>query len=201
MLTLRDLMTPAPVTIGPSASLRDAVELLTAVGVHALPVIDGERVLGIVTAQSIIAFESATPGVPTARDVADVWEDEAPDELELPPAAYFTELWDDAGGDVSERFRASETPEWDVLAEHSVDEAMIFDPPQLATSVTAEACAEHMRATRSHGVLVVDDGKLRGIVTTMDITRAFAARAALEDAPDAGGTELRGTSDSGSADR
>ena len=45
MLTLRDLMTPAPVTIGPTASLRDAVEVLTTVGVNALPVTDGDRVL------------------------------------------------------------------------------------------------------------------------------------------------------------
>lgn len=181
MLMLRDLMTAAPITIGPTASLRDAVELLTTVGVHALPVTDGERVLGIITAQSIIAFESATPGVPTERDVIDVWDDDGDDDVDLPPAAYFTELWDDAGGDVTERFRASETPEWDMLAEHSVEEAMIFDPPQLGPTGSAEACAERMRATRSHGVLVVEDGRLCGIVTTMDITRAFAERAALED--------------------
>jgi CBS domain-containing protein len=34
-----------------------------------------------------------------------------------------------------------------------------------------------MRATHSHGVLVVEGGRLCGIVTTMDITRAFAERA------------------------
>lgn len=186
MLMLRDLMTPAPVTIGPTASLRDAVELLTTVGVHALPVTDGGRVLGIITAQSIIAFESSTPGVPTERDVNDVWDDDGADDADLPPAAYFTELWDDAGSDVSERFRASETPEWDVLAEHSVEEAMIFDAPQLGPFGSAEACAEHMRATRSHGVLVVEDGRLCGIVTTMDITRVFAERAALESVTEGG---------------
>lgn len=180
MLTLRDLMTPAPVTIAPTASLRDAVELLAMIGVHALPVTEGERVLGIITAQSIIAFESTTPGVPTERDVVDVWDDDGADDVDLPPAAYFTELWDDAGGDVSTRFRASETPEWDMLSEHTVEEAMIFDPPQVEPSVSAEECAQRMRATRSHGVLVLDDGKLCGIVTTMDITRAFAERAALD---------------------
>ena len=180
MLTLRDLMTPAPVTIGPTATLRDAVEMLTTVGVNALPVTDGDRVLGIVTAQSIIAFECASPGVPTERDVVDVWDDDGADDADLPPAAYFTELWDDAGGDVTERFRASETPEWDMLSEHSVEEAMIFDPPQLAPTVSAEDCAERMRATHSHGVLVVEDGRLCGIVTTMDITRVFAERAALD---------------------
>ena len=43
-----------------------------------------------------------------------------------------------------------------------------------------------MRATHSHGVLVVDDGRLCGIVTTMDITRAFAERLAPEDITEAG---------------
>ena len=38
MLTLRELMTPAPVTITPGATLRDAVELLAKIGVNALPV-------------------------------------------------------------------------------------------------------------------------------------------------------------------
>jgi predicted transcriptional regulator len=31
-----------------------------------------------------------------------------------------------------------------------------------------------MRTTGAHGVLVVEHGKLCGIVTTMDITRAFS---------------------------
>lgn len=176
MLKLDELMTPAPVTIAPDASLRDAVDLLAAMGVNALPVMVGDHIVGLLSSDSIIAFESNTPGVPTERDVVDVWDDDGADDADLPPAAYFTELWDDAGGDVTERFRASETPEWDMLSEHSVEEAMIFDPPQLAPTVSAEDCAERMRATHSHGVLVVEDGRLCGIVTTMDITRAYAER-------------------------
>ena len=74
MLALKDLMTPAPVTITPGATLRDAVELLTKVGVNALPVIDGGDIVGILTAQSIVAFESTTPGVPTERESSDVWD-------------------------------------------------------------------------------------------------------------------------------
>ena len=61
MLALKDLMTPAPVTITPSATLRDAVELLSKVGVNALPVVDGNTVVGVLTTLSIIAFESVTP--------------------------------------------------------------------------------------------------------------------------------------------
>src|SRR5215510_3620421 len=126
MLTLQDLMTPAPVTITPGATLRDAVELLTKVGVNALPVTDGDDIVGVLSAQSIVAFESLTPGVPAERDSSDVWESEPPSEDDdIPAVAYFAELWEDAGSDLDERFRVTDSPEWDFLSEHLVEEAMV----------------------------------------------------------------------------
>jgi predicted transcriptional regulator len=173
-LTVEMLMTATPVTIAPGATLRDAVDLLTRIGVSALPVTDGARVVGLVSAQSIVAFEAATPGVPTERDVTDVWEEPASTDEELPSVEYFADLWDDAGPDLVERFRTSDTPEWDVLSEHTVEEAMSQDPPRLAPSATARSAASLMRTTGSHGVLVMEDGLLCGIVTTMDIARAVS---------------------------
>lgn len=180
MLKLGTLMTPAPVTIGANASLRDAVELLATMGVNALPVMAGDHIVGLLSSDSIIAFESATPGVPTERDVTDVFDEAPSADNDAPAAEYFTELWDDTGLDVAERFRVSETPEWDVLSEHTVEEAMIADPPQLPVDMTVQSAAEFMERTGAHRVLVVDGGRLVGIVTTMDITRAVAAR----DLPD-----------------
>ena len=173
-MTLAQLMTPAPVTIPPGATLREAVDLLAQRGVSALPVTDGERVVGLLSAQAIIAFEASAPAVPTERDMSDVW-DEPPsvEHDDFPPAEYFAELWDDAGLDVVERLRASDTPEWDFLAEHTVDEAMVTDPPQLPSSATVLDATELMRRTGSHGVLVVDDGRLGGIFTTMDVAALF----------------------------
>jgi len=176
MLALKDLMTPAPVTISPGATLRDAVELLTKVGVNALPVTDGDNIVGILTAQSIIAFESITPGVPMERDASDAWDSISPEEEELPSAAYFTELWEDAGGDIDERFRVTDSPEWDVLSDHIVEEAMVSDPPQFSPNATVDEAVQRMRATGAHAVLVVETGRLCGIVTTMDITKAFPNR-------------------------
>jgi len=171
MKTLAMVMTPAPVTIAPNATLRDAVDLLTSVGVSALPVTIGERVIGLLSAQAIIAFEAGTPGVPTERDVTDALDEPAIDDSDLPSVEYFAELWDDAGSDVVERFRTSETPEWDILAEHTVEEAMTRTPPELPPTASVRAAAELMRTTGTHGVVVVENGKLRGIVTTMDIAR------------------------------
>ena len=180
MLKLGTLMTPSPVTIAPDASLRDAVELLTAMGVNALPVMAGDHVVGLLSSDSIIAFESTTPGVPTERDVADVFDEDEAKEDDVPSAEYFAEMWDDTSLDVVERLRVSDSPEWDILSEHTVEEAMIVDPPQLPIGMTVQSAAEFMRRTGAHRVLVVDGGRLLGIVTTMDITRAVAAR----DLPD-----------------
>jgi CBS domain-containing protein len=173
-------MTPGPVTIGADASLRDAVDLLAAMGVNALPVMAGDVIVGLLSSDSIIAFASETPGVPTERDVTEVFDEAPPSDDDAPSAEYFTDLWDDSGLDVVERFRVSETPEWDMLSEHTVGEAMITDPPQLPIDMTVQCAAEFMQRTGAHRVLVVDGGRLRGIVTTMDITRAVATR----DLPD-----------------
>src|SRR5512142_2650899 len=135
-------MTPAPVTISAEASLRDAVDLLAAMGVNALPVMAGDQIVGLLSSDSIIAFESATPGVPTERDMTDIFDDDATQDDDAPSAEYFAELWDDTSLDVAERFRASETPEWDVLSEHTVEEAMIADPPQLPIDMTVQSAAE-----------------------------------------------------------
>ncbi|MEX2026618.1 MAG: CBS domain-containing protein, partial [Pirellulaceae bacterium] len=43
-----------PVTIGPLASPRQALELLLAHGIHSLPVLSGERLLGIVTSSDFL---------------------------------------------------------------------------------------------------------------------------------------------------
>jgi len=174
MLALKDLMTPAPVTIAPDATLREAVELLTKVGVNALPVTDGDTIVGVITTLSIIAFESVTPGVPTERDPSDAWEPDTANDDDVPAAEYFAELWEDAGTELDERFRVTDSPEWDFLSDHRVEEAMLPDPPEFSPDASVDEAAERMRATGAHGVLVVDHGKLCGIVTTMDITRAYA---------------------------
>jgi CBS domain-containing protein len=180
MLALKDLMTPAPVTIAPGATLRDAVELLTKVGVNALPVTDGDAIVGVITTLSIIAFQSTTPGVPTERDSSDVWESDPTDDEDIPAAEYFAELWEDAGTELDERFRVTDSPEWDFLSDHRVEDAMLSEPVEFSPEANLDEAAERMRTTGAHAVLVVEHGKLCGIVTTMDITRAFAQQRLTE---------------------
>jgi predicted transcriptional regulator len=100
-----------------------------------------------------------------------------PDQDESSGSAYFVDLWDDAGTDVTERFRSAETPEWDVLGEHTVEEAMSREVVTLPPDASLEAAAEYMRRTGAHRVLVANHDTLLGMVTTMDITRYVAGLA------------------------
>ncbi len=184
MLSVRDVMTAEPITIAPEATLRDAVELLTANGVSGLPVLASGRVVGTLSARDIISFECGLPGVPMERDDEDVWQEGTvvfSDDNSVSPASYFAELWEDAGADVSERFRCADTPEWDFLREHTVQEAMSQDILYIAPAAPIQVAAEYMKRSGAHRMLVTDATRLVGIVTTMDITRAVAEYRLHED--------------------
>ena len=178
MLLVRDVMTTDLVTLSPEATLRDAVELLTRYSISGVPVIRGGRVVGTLSARDIVSFEASTPGVPTEReDRRDVWVESEPlllDDADTPPAAFFAELWEDAGADVAERFRVSDSPEWDVLAEHTVDEAMSRGALAVKPETPVHVAAALMKVRGAHRVLVMDQDRLVGIITPMDITRAVA---------------------------
>lgn len=176
MLTVRDVMTSELLTMAPETTLRDAAEVLTARHVSGAPVLVGCRVVGTISASDILAFEATLPGVPREREAEDsLLEDPVNwDDDDQPPAAYFTEMWEDAGADVSERFYTIDGPEWDVLAEHIVAEAMSAQVLALPPSASIQSAAEYMEQTGVHRVLIVDADRLVGIVTTMDITRVVA---------------------------
>ncbi|MCB1087777.1 MAG: CBS domain-containing protein [Verrucomicrobiae bacterium] len=53
---LEDLMSRAPVTIDVNAGIRDAAQILASSDFHALPVVDGDKLVGIVTSRDLIHF-------------------------------------------------------------------------------------------------------------------------------------------------
>jgi CBS domain-containing protein len=185
MLKLRNIMTTDVVSVTPLTTLRDTMELLARRHVSGAPVLAGERLVGVVSAGDLIGFAASDPGVPREReDVEDTqWRDwsELPlpdrsDEENEPAAEFFTELWEDAGADVSERMERVDGPEWNTLEEHEVREVMTRRLWALRPDDTVEQAAELMDRAGIHRVLVVDDGALVGIVTVSDIARAVAER-------------------------
>ena len=186
MLTVEQVMTSDVLVLSPETTLRDAVEALATRHVSGAPVISGGRVVGTLSASDVLSFEASMPGVPTEREASESllddfvdWEDETD-----PPASYFTDLWEDAGADAAERFSSTETPEWDVLTEHTVGEAMSHTVLAVPPSAPLQLAAEAMDQSGAHRVLVLDAGRLVGIVTTMDVTRVVALYAIAESAED-----------------
>jgi len=177
---VRDIMSQDVVTLSPEMTLRDAIELLDQQQVGGAPVVAGSAVVGVMSASDVLAFETATPAVPTARP-----EEPEQDELETreeweegaeAPSAYFGELWEDAGADVVERIREAEGPEWDVLAEHTVGEAMTPGVRCVQADASLAEAAAYMLDQRIHRALVLDREEFVGIVTATDFMRVIAGR-------------------------
>jgi CBS domain-containing protein len=181
-LTVRDIMSTGVVVLDPEVTLRDAVALLAARHISGAPVVSGGTVVGVISANDILTFESDTPAVPTEQpeqpeqdQLEQPEEDEWAKELEA-PGTYFNEMWSDAGADVAERFAELRGPEWDLLEEHTVAEAMSRGVRSVRPGLSAADAAAYMLKERIHRAVVLEEGELVGIVTATDIMRAVAER-------------------------
>jgi CBS domain-containing protein len=173
---LDQLMSADVVTLSPEDTLRTAIGVLTARRISGAPVVVGRTVVGVVSATDILEFTSSAPAVPTPQPEEANWGEWEPDAEEggdQPPASHFVEFWEDAGAATDERFRETEGPEWDPLAEHTVSEVMTRRVHALPPSATAREAAAHLLRTGTHRVLVMDGDRLLGVVSTMDIMRAM----------------------------
>ena len=181
MLRLVDIMTRDVVTVTPETTLREAAELLSARHVSGAPVLSGNCVVGIVTAADLLRFTASTPRATSERtdqnewgDVMEVADEDDVDGEDSSSLSYFTDMWADAGADVTERMATTGSPEWDALDTHTVDEVMTRDLWTLSPGAPALAAAEMMQQQSIHRVLVMDGEKLAGIVSASDIARVAA---------------------------
>ncbi len=78
------------------------------------------------------------------------------------------------GTDVVERFTECDGPEWDILEEHDVHEVMSRTVLALPPETPVGAAAQEMVRGRLHRLLVMQDDRLVGIVSSSDIVRAVA---------------------------
>lgn len=56
MLSINQVMKHSPVTVGPDNTLKQAAELLAEKEFHALPVVENEKLVGIITTTDIIKY-------------------------------------------------------------------------------------------------------------------------------------------------
>ncbi len=178
MLRVSRIMTTEVISVSPELGLRDAMELFVARHVSGAPVIEGRKVVGVVTLTDLVSLAASTPGAPTLRlEVSEPGADEPLEpyvEGDESVSAFFTEYWDDAGADAVVRTASPDAPEWNALEEltvrHAMSEEVLHIPPD--TEVTR--AAEFMQRHRVHRVLIMEGEQLEGILSTSDIARAVA---------------------------
>lgn len=176
MLRLQDIMTRDVVTLDPEMTLRDALEVLTARHISGAPVLEAERVVGVLSAMDIMEFLATTPGVPDVTDTDDDGEPRGLDDSGEASAVYFVDFWSNVGADVAERFSDINAAAWDLLTEHTVGEAMSRTLVAFPPTADVRAAADAMQRAHAHRVLVIDGERLAGIVSALDIARAVAQR-------------------------
>ena len=67
MLRVSDIMTTRVVTVSPELGLRDAMELFVSEHISGAPVVEGRRVVGVVSATDLMGLAASLPGSPTER--------------------------------------------------------------------------------------------------------------------------------------
>jgi CBS domain-containing protein len=178
MLRIRDAMTRDVLTVTSESTLREAVDLFVSRHVSGAPVLDGQRVVGVVSATDVLEFVATNPPVPRQRadqrEIGEWAELPASEPEDAAPGAYFAEMWEEADAETTQRFADSDGPEWDVFAEHTVQEVMTRTVCSLPSAQSITAAAEYMKTASVHRLLVIDEGKLVGIITSTDIARAVA---------------------------
>jgi CBS domain-containing protein len=170
MVTVHDLMQTDLVTVPPEMTARELARTLTDQGISGVPVVsDSGALLGVASATDLVrlAAEDVTilaAAVPRQRGDP---EDDAEDDLVVD--AFFQDVGP-----------ADATP-WDLdsLDDGPLDQLTVSDvmtPISFSVEPTASAreLADFLVRGRIHRAVVLEDGRLRGIVTTMDILRAVA---------------------------
>jgi len=146
-LIARDIMTSNPITVGRELSVTDAARLMVEKGVGALPVMEGDELVGIVTEGDLIM-----------RDV----------KMEFPTYLHLLDGFIMYPG-ATARFES----ELKKAVGATVGDVMSVDPVVVQASSTVGDVATLMVDQDVSRVPVLDGGTLVGIISKSDIVRSL----------------------------
>lgn len=153
-MKVRDVMTENPITISVEGSVRDAARLLRQHRISGLPVVEGERVVGVVTERDILSLLKV-------EDVSgDLWLPSPLEVIEIPIREYFN--WER-----TKKALAS-------IGEMPVREVMSMPAIVIDEDAEIEEAAAIMVREDIARLPVVRGTKLVGIVTRADIVRGMS---------------------------
>jgi len=185
MLHVRDIMTSDVVTLTPDASIREAMELLSARHLSSAPVLSGQTVTGIISMSDIVDFIITSPDAAVGEPAVDSWseagavrEDEVSEEG-LPDDTWEEWPQDDTDARLDDGAREGDA----LLDQHTVEEAMTEGAIGIPSGASIRQAATAMRKHGVHRVLVMEGKKLVGIVSALDIARAVSEKKVRDGVP------------------
>jgi CBS domain-containing protein len=148
---VRDIMDPDPVTVRPETPVEEVVAALRRHELPGLPVVDGEgRVVGIVTeADLVLPDEDGDLHIPHYINLFG-------GTIFLEPLSRF-----------EQRLRKA-------FASNAAD-MMTSDPDTVSPDTTVQEAARIIHESGHNRLPVVEDGRLVGVVTRLDVLGALAA--------------------------
>lgn len=176
MLTVRDIMNSAVVTVSPDTTVRQLARLLADEEISGAPVVDDAGSLqGVVSATDVVRLAAEDADVHLASSafssaraaVRDPDEDEEPD-----PDPYGFFLPEDSpvsGESILDQFPETEL---DTVTVADIMTPVTFS---VAPGDTVRELADFLVRGRIHRAVVLEDDRLLGIVTSGDVLRAVAA--------------------------
>lgn len=181
MLKVSDIMTTDVLTLSPDMTLREAVERLDGGEVSGAPVVASGEVVGVLSQTDLLAFEASEMEEPAygggssqdeAWPLVEIVDEPADDD----PGAYFAEFGHESHASLTEYFRDPSVVSLDRLEDHSVGEVMTRRAVAVPSGAPLEEAARTMVKGGIHRVLVMDERKLAGILTSSDFVRAAAEK-------------------------
>lgn len=191
MPTVRDLMQRDVVTVGPEVTVRELTRILSEGGISGVPVVtDAGEVLGVVSTSDVVRLASEEREAGMTLTGLGQW---SPMSL----AAMETEAEDfDGNGYPPDGYEADESdalsafflpedspimaPDWSrspdagPMDEMTVSDIMTPVAFSLPAGADVRELSNFLVRGRIHRAVVVEDGRLQGIVTTMDVLRALS---------------------------
>lgn len=150
-VSVRDVMSRRPVTVGPDANLLDALVLMRGQKVSGLPVVDEVgKLVGVLSQRDVARTLKSAGGIPEVTGLFDL---------------LMFGLSDETGVSVQVLRR--------ILEETNVRDAMSSPPISIASDASLELAAEVMGENRINRIPVVQGDRLVGIVTRNDLVRAL----------------------------
>jgi len=149
-VSVRDVMSRRPVTVGPDATLLDALVLMRGQKVSGLPVVDETgKLVGVLSQRDVARTLKSAGGIPEVTGLFDL---------------LMFGLSEDTGVSVQVLRR--------ILEETNVRDAMSSPPIFLASDAPLELAAEVMRENEINRIPVMRGDRLVGISTRHDLVRA-----------------------------